>query len=259
MSQMVNEQLERRLVEHLDGELSEPQRVDLYRELLRDQKLRRRLDEYTEIDRIAGEALRALIDAPRRPVAFEPPVKRRVPWAQIMATAAVFIAAVSTWGLVQAVMPLFNSTDTVAQQPDQPEQDPSSAAADGGRERKPADDKISRDGGGAELAGGAMAGGAMAGGAMTAGMTGAEPAGDYWTDIPAEAQADPWWRKRPAAIDNGQLVDTAAAEPIIDGAQHGRRSHDRSLIGVLDEDADRFYWFEVDNQQTVVESVSGEL
>jgi hypothetical protein len=227
MTQMVDEQLERRLVEHLDGELSETEQVDLYRELLRNRQLRATLDRYAETDRIAGEALRAVIDAPRRPVRVAPR-KRHVPWAQLLATAALFLAAVGVWGVVRMVMPMLH---------DAADPTPRHVAVDPGAAPQ-TPDVTGSDG---------------------AGGLGAELAGDPLIDASADAQAQPWWRNRPSAVESGYLVDTAEAAPIIDGAQHGRRSNDRALIGVLDEDAERFYWFEVDHQQTVVESVAGEL
>lgn len=226
MSQMVSEQLERRLVEHLDGELGETEQVDLYRELLRNQELRGLMDRYAEADRLASEALAQLIDLPHRPVKVET-TRRRIPWAQLMATAAMVLIAVALWGAMRAVLPIVNSTNNAT------DTDPTRGmAVSPAPVPAPTPDVAVNDNVQIEHA---------------------------LLVVPGDAAAQPWWRSRPAPVSNGRLIDTAASRPLIDGVQHGRRTNDKALIGVLDEDAERFYWFEVDHQQTVVESVTGEL
>jgi len=59
MARRAGEELERRIVRWLDGELSAAEREQLTRELLRDPEARRRMEEYAAADERAAEALRA--------------------------------------------------------------------------------------------------------------------------------------------------------------------------------------------------------
>jgi hypothetical protein len=98
MARRLSEELERRIVRRLDGELSVPERERLTRELLRDPEARRRMEEYAAADERAAEALRAAFthtgpaglrdwESPRRNARG---IGRR--WA-VRAAAAVLVAA----------------------------------------------------------------------------------------------------------------------------------------------------------------------
>lgn len=58
----VTPELEARIVRCLDGELSEQERADLQRELLRNPAARRLMADSAEIDSLAAEALAAVVD-----------------------------------------------------------------------------------------------------------------------------------------------------------------------------------------------------
>lgn len=63
----------------------------------------------------------------------------------------------------------------------------------------------------------------------------------------------PWWRQ-PSAGERAAPVEPAHVEPRLTEPRKGR-----AVIGVLDETTDRFYWLEIEREQSVIESVVGEL
>ncbi len=99
MARRLDEELERRIVRQLDGELSGPEREQLARELLRDPKARRRMEEYAAADSRAAEALRAAFTQAGAMSLRHGQSPRRRPrstwrrWAVPAAAAAVLLAA----------------------------------------------------------------------------------------------------------------------------------------------------------------------
>jgi hypothetical protein len=118
MSTLIDEQLERQIVRHLDGQLDGEQEARLYRALLRDPAARRVMDVFADADRRAASALRAAIHAPPRPMHIDqlPQRKpRRIPWAQLLATAAMIVVALGLWGVIRlADTPSSAGHDTLA-------------------------------------------------------------------------------------------------------------------------------------------------
>lgn len=243
----VDEQLERQISYHLDGELDADRQVDLYRRLLREPDARRMLDAYQQTDAEAGEALRALLTAPR-PSQVDPPVrvkrpgKRRVlPWGQILATAACVALAVGVGALVRVAWPVLNGEmsgpPTAMVQTQLPEaDDPTAAAVDraladadrsGGDDPMTADRRVDAD----------------------------HEAADHRT-----VEGTAWWR-RPAAspVQGGRLVDREVAAPLINGPRDAQRLTDRSVVGFYDPGKQAVYLIEVDRHRTAIESTGSEL
>ena len=105
MTDGIDEELERRIVRSLDGQLSPAEQSELDRELLRNPRARRLMAEYAETDELAAEALdRALAppDAAAAPTGALTHGRRRVDWriaAGVAAAAAVALAA-GIWSAV---------------------------------------------------------------------------------------------------------------------------------------------------------------
>jgi anti-sigma factor RsiW len=100
MTTIMNEQLERRISEKLDGRLDDAATTELLRELMRDPKARGTHDAWQRNDRHAAAALRAVVDLPHRPFVIQPRKASTFPWAQLLATAALIVMAFGVWALV---------------------------------------------------------------------------------------------------------------------------------------------------------------
>jgi len=250
MMRQTTEQLERRMVYHLDGELDENERVDLYRELLKNPDARETMDRYAAVDRRASEALRSLLGEPASSPKIKPadrPAHRRLPWRQIGAAAAVLLVAATGW-MVSRLSPN-----------DEPPRQPAIA-------RQPVPDPQPTD---AASSPPAPAPATATAEATSSGQPAAQRIPDAEsarsTRIPEVASAlpepsrDPWWRSRPSPMEDEQLVDRGATAPLIPGPQHARRTSDKSYLGVVADDGQTVYWLEVDRDQTVVQSATGEL
>ncbi len=248
MMRQTTEQLERRMVYHLDGELDENERVGLYRELLKNPDARDTMDRYAAVDRRANEALRSLLGEPAPAPKIKPaarPAYRRLPWRQIGAAAAVLLVAVTGW-TVSRLSPNDESPrqPAIARAP-APEPQPTDAAAS------------------SPAAATATAEATTSSQPPVRRIPDAESARS--TRIPEVASAlpepsrDPWWRSRPSPMEDEQLVDRGATAPLIPGPQHARRTSDKSYLGVVADDGQTVYWLEVDRDQTVVQSAAGEL
>lgn len=115
MTTMMNEQLERRISEKLDGRLDDAATTELLRELMRDPKARATHDTWQRNDRHAAAALRAVVDLPHRPFVIQPRKKSSFPWAQLLATAALIVMAFGVWTLVTEL----NEIESTTNQPSQ--------------------------------------------------------------------------------------------------------------------------------------------
>jgi len=232
----VDEQLERRISYHLDGELDANQQVDMYRRLLREPDARRMLDDYQQADAEAGEALRALLTTPRgtqlepSPTPKRRDKRRALPWGQILATAACLALAVGVGALVRVAWPMLAASgDAVAVDP------PASADTGDGMTRPD----------GASVEAGAQS-------VSTAGSDGS-------TDVQT-GEATAWWRQPlDSPVQDGRLVDTEAAPSLIDGRREAQRITDRSVVGFYDPARQAVYLIEVDRERTVIESTGSEL
>jgi len=231
MTTMSNEQLERRISEHLDGRLNEADRTDLLRELMRDPAARRTHDAWAANDRAAAMALRSVVDMPARPFVIQPRKRRTIPWAQLAATAALLVMAVGVWAIIDQL----NTIESV--------------------------DQTRRSG---------VVGSATTANNTTARTepTTAEPrttvadtAASIMSEPTATESVDRWWRQPTSPIDNGKLVDTAAATRVVDRQtpQNARQINHRSLLGVIDKTTHRTWWLDVRSERTAIHAVGGEM
>jgi anti-sigma factor RsiW len=116
MNRPIDPQLERMINRHLDGQLPEARRPTLYRELLKNPAARQTLEDYEANDRLAAEALAAVIPPVDRETVpnldgdLEPnlpfPAERRYWLSQgaALAAAVVFLVAgvLAAWTLSHA-------------------------------------------------------------------------------------------------------------------------------------------------------------
>lgn len=99
MARTLDEEMERRIVRQLDGELGDCEREELTRQLLRSPEARRRMEEYAAADARAAEALRAAFTQAGPVSLRHGQSARRHPrstwrrWAVPAAAAAVLLAA----------------------------------------------------------------------------------------------------------------------------------------------------------------------
>lgn len=256
MSPVVDDHLERRISEHLDGELDDAQQAELFRALLRDPEARRLMDDYAERDRLAAAAIKAAVVAPPRRVdrLTLKPQRRPVPWGQFAATAAVLAMAVGLWFIVNQTTPTVapegdgriaaSPPDREAAGPaDRPDADaddapapPDAATADTGEPG--ADNAVDRITGGADEATIAIA---LTGGGLDAG----------------DAR---WWRQTATGpIENGRLVDRASTGPLIPGYQNARRDQNDAIIGVIDLTTGRMYWFKLGDDRVTRDAADYDL
>lgn len=220
---MMDEQLQRRISEHLDGRLAGSDEVNLLRQLMRDPRARSLHDAWQANDRAAALALRAVVDLPARPFEVQPrrqPRRLQIPWAQLLATAAAVVLAVGAWAVVQQ-MDGRGATDQPARAAVAETPAPSPAPA--AREVATADAIMS------------------------------EPADT--------ATVDRWWRQRISPVAEGKLTETAAAGHVVDTQtpQNARQISDRALLGVIDRDENKSYWLDVRQEQTVIHAIGGEM
>jgi hypothetical protein len=222
------EELERRIVRHLDGELSASEQTELYRMVLRDPALHRTLDAYTEHDRVAAEALRRVCGGDAGTAAASgaagsllpghggaasegPAIGRQTVSGTRRGATWVGLAAAnwSGWvGAAAAVALLASVTWTMA--------------LHGPRGRGASDARLSRGGN-------------------------APPAAR------TVAAADMQTALRPV------LRDPVTPAPLL-AAPHGDQSlRDRSVIGVFDDAENRLYLWEVERQETQVQVVKADL
>jgi hypothetical protein len=221
----VDEQLERNISYHLDGELDADSQVELYRNLLRDPDARQMLDAYQETDAAAGDALRELLGSPR-PVPLEviqPKRRRQIPWGQMLATAACLALAAGVAALVQIAWPALEADTT-----DGPLAGGPTIATSPGDAPLP-EQQVTND-----------------------------------QTSPALTDAAPgsagWWRRSPApAVQDGRLVDASLGNSLMEGPRQAQRVTDKSVVGVYSGDGQTVYLIEVDRQRTQVESMAGEL
>ena len=75
------------------------------------------------------------------------------------------------------------------------------------------------------------------------------------------ADTNRWWRKTPAPVREGRLVETASAATVVDQqvAQNAMQVNDTALLGVIDEQAGRAYWMEIRTDETAIQAVGGEM
>ncbi len=225
----IDEQLERRINEHLDGRLDADAEAQLYRRLLRDPQARALMDEYAANDRDASLALRAVVMAPSRPVDVSEWTRRRwrFPWAQALATAALVLVAVGVWQVIDHLPTGDGSTGVVATATSSGDEQANSQAGAAASAQPTERDDVSA-------------------------------AEHVFAAIP-EVSGEPWWRRRPEATEDGKLSDVQRPAALVQGAQQVRRQTDRALLGVIDDQADRVYWMRIDHQQTHIHAVGREL
>lgn len=257
MTSVVDSNLERRISEHLDGELDDAQQAELFRALLRDPEARALMDRYAEQDRLAASALRAAIVAPPRGVDRMKlqPQRRGVPWGQLAATAAVLAMAVGLWFVVnRSVAPDGNSPagpGHIAQ--DEPPQTPRANDAD-----SPDGDEASD-----AARAGATASAAAAGGSAVERITGDLDDMSMALALTA-ASADGgdgrWWREGSVGpIEAGRLIDDATTGPAIEGYQQRRQRDEETVIGVIDLTTSRMYWLKMQRSTTASDATDREL
>ncbi len=224
----INAQLEQQISEHLDGRLDADAEAALYRELLRDPQARERMDQYAANDRDASLALREVIMGPTPLLQIEQWPRRRwqVPWAQIMATAALVLVAVSVWMVIEHL----------------PEPAASTASPSVAAQTESATSPVTN-----------------APAAPTETAERERPSADAVFAAIPEVSGEPWWRSRPVAMNAGRPVDQEQPDRVVAGPQHIHRDRERSLIGVFDDRSDRVYWMQVDRQNTRIQAVGGEL
>jgi len=223
MTTMMNEQFERRISEHLDGRLDDSQQTELLRELMRDPQARRTHDAWAENDRDAAAALRAVVDLPARPFVVKPKRKRQIPWAQLLATAALIVMAGGVWVLVDQLNTI--DANDAAQQASGLVAETTTPAA--------TQDPASPE----------------------------RIAMRIMNESANDKSVDRWWRSDASPIQDGKLVDAVAAPRVVDTqtAQNARQVSDRSLLGIIDKTTDRSYWLEMHSEQTVIHAVGGEM
>jgi len=228
---MSDEQLERRISEHLDGRLNEADRTDLLRALMRDPAARRTHDAWAATDREAAMALRSVVDMPARPFVVQPRKRRTIPWAQLAATAALLVMAVGVWAIIDQL-----NTIESAEQTRHSGVVGSATTASDATARTKSNTAEPR-------------------------TTVADTAASIMSEPVATASVDRWWRQPTSPIDNGQLVDTAAAPQVIDRqtTQNARQVKDRSLLGVIDKTTHRTWWLDVRSERTAIHAVGGEM
>ncbi|MFQ5496250.1 MAG: anti-sigma factor family protein [Phycisphaerae bacterium] len=109
--------LDRLIGRHLDGELTDEQRLQLDREVIRDPDARRRLDDEQRIDALAASALNDLLgrrvtelDPNALPAQHRPLRRRRVSWTRMLVPGAVAAGllglAIARWPLTPSSVPV---------------------------------------------------------------------------------------------------------------------------------------------------------
>ncbi len=221
----IDSQLERRISEHLDGQLVGPQQADLFRELLRDPKARRVMDDYAANDKLVNEALRAALHTPSRTVdvqnlpRHEP---RRGPWKRVLATAAMIALAAGAWMVLTRIDPSAPAIEPkVADNTSQPD-------TNRGRE-------VDRAGGEPEV-----------------------NLDRLLADLPDD-DVQPWWRQSADPVADDQLVDTVVGRPVVHHVSHAQLNSQQQVLGVVDPSTDTVYWLEMRNDTTAMGSSVSEL
>jgi len=227
----IDEQLELRITEHLDGRLDADAEAELYRELLRNPQARDLMDRYAANDRDASLALRAVVMAPSRSIDVDQWTRRRwrIPWAQVMATAALMLMVVGVWMAIEYLpdtLGIETGGPTVARETTSTPT-PAQPRGDVIVEHEPA----GRGPDASELTFAAIP----------------EPAGE------------PWWRRAARHVATDQPVEARTSQPLVAGPQHIQRVKDRSLLGVFDDESKTVYWMQVDREKTRIHAVGGEL
>jgi hypothetical protein len=254
MSSVVDSNLERRISEHLDGELDDAQQAELFRALLRDPGARRLMDRYAEQDRLAASALRSAIIAPPRSVDRMTlrPQRRGVPWGQLAATAAVLAMAVGLWFVVNQTVTEPNPgspAQRIAQQPPAAEPPATQTADDPTVEQTPDDTDQASASPTATASAVDQITGNLDETSMAIALTAAGEAGD-----------PRWWRQPSVGpVENGRLIDHATTGPAIEGPQQRRRNDERAMIGVIDLTTNRMYWFKMQSSKTASSAADREL
>lgn len=245
MSSAVDSHLERRISEHLDGELDDAQQAELFRALLRDPRARALMDRYAEQDRRAAAALKTAVVAPPRGLdrtILAPQRRRTIPWGQLAATAAVLAMAVGLWFVV-------NQTTTA---PDTPRSGTNLAANDLDANQPAPNANDANPSVERHNTATASAIDQITGGIDEASMAVALTA--------AAADETPWWRAASTGpIEDGRLIDHATAGPLLEGYQNARTEQQDAVIGVIDLTNDRMYWFKLGNTRTTRDASNLEL
>ncbi len=206
---------------HLDGRLSDAQRAELFRQLLRDPEARQRMDRAAAIDQLTTEALRDAIEAPHPPRSAHKP---HTAWrrATALAAAAMILLALGLWATVRPF-----GVDRPA---------PETAAAPiADIEPAPVETAAAVE---VELA--------------------VETEAPQPVVMAIADEGPPWWRANPGEPAPAEQV-VAPVKQNPKPASLGAPRKGRAVIGVLDETTDRFYWLQIEREQSVIESVVGEL
>lgn len=129
MPRPIDENLERQIVRHLDGQMPEADKVGFFRQVLRDPESRRVMDDYAHLDQLAGDALRAALAGERLvrvpnldATADREPVHSPWSWGWqrgLAMAAALALAAGLTWALLPRSQPN-PPADPLAVQPASP-------------------------------------------------------------------------------------------------------------------------------------------
>ena len=223
----VDEDLERRIVRRIDGELDRAGRERLSRELLRDPEAHRLMDEYAAADRAAGEALAAALGSEAEGAGAREqwqrlaPHLRETPGGRLraLAAAAAVLLTMASGYVAKLTWPAGGEpSGRLARRTARPRR--AAGAIEPGR---PLPVEVER------------------------------LIWQVW-DTPA-AQAGP----RPAPASDRHAGDVWTPLPIIQGPRRSRRAVDRQIFSIFDKDQNAVYLLGVDRTRKTVRAVETDL